>query len=133
MSSNLSCTVAAGLLALCLAGCGKDYDQKKLGKDSAQGRQVQAMVQTLRDGGEKGLTAAMAQQAAAGLSGSQTQALRLSLMELLRAGSVELERIDQFGPSVIRATFVLTTGGAKRSAALLLVEKEGQLRWAGRN
>lgn len=124
---------AVGLLAFCLAGCGKDYEQKKLGKDSAQGQQVRAMVQALRDGGEKGLAGVMAQQAAGGLSDSQIQALRASLMELLRAGSVELERIDRFGPEVYRATLVLSTGGASRSAAFLLVEKDGQLRWAGRN
>jgi len=133
MNSNLSRAAAAGLLALCACGCGKDYDQKKLGKDSPQAAQVRAKVQALRDGGEKGLPGAMARQAAGGLSDAQTQALRASLMELLRAETVELERMDQFGPSVIRATFVLSSGSAKHSAAFLLVEKDGQLRWAGRN
>jgi hypothetical protein len=121
------------LLALATAGCGKDYEQKKLGRDSPQGAQVRAMVQALRAGGEKGLDGALARQAAGNLSDPEKQALRAALMELLRAGSVELERIDQFGPRAYRATFILTAGGAPRPAAFLLVEKDGQLRWAGRN
>ena len=121
------------LLLAAMSGCGKEYEQKKLGKDSPEGQRVAAMVQAMRQAGEKGVDETLSKQAAGGLTDPQRQSLRAALMELIQAASVELDRFDQFGPQVYRATFRLSSGGASRTAAFLLVSQGAELRWAGRN
>ena len=125
--------IAILLLAAAAGGCSKDYEQKKLGKDSPEGQRVRAMVESLRQGGEKGLPDALARQSAGGLSQAQAEALQASLRELIQASSVEMERFDSFGPKVYRATFTITSAGNSRTAAFLLVAQGDELRWAGRN
>jgi hypothetical protein len=120
----------AAILLLLMTGCGKDYGQQKLGRDSPQGRQVAGMVQALRQAGEKGLDPVLSRQAVEGLSQAELQALRAGLIEIVRAKNVEFERLDKFGPQVYRATFMLEKDGAKQPAAMLLVDKDGLLRWA---
>jgi hypothetical protein len=131
--SDLERTLLAVFLLVGIAGCSKDYEQKKLGTDSPQAAQVRAMVQSLRQAGEKGLLDVMKQQSAGSLSEPQTESLQASLRELAAAESAELDRIDRFGPEVYRATFTLASAGKTRPVALLLVSKANQLRWAGRN
>jgi hypothetical protein len=125
--------IAVVLASVAGGGCSKGFEQKKLGKDSPQADQVRAMVQALRQAGEKGLSDLLPRQAAGELTDSQRQSLRASLMELIRADSVELDRIDRFGPEIYRVTFTLVAAGKSRPAALLLVVQGDQLRWAGRN
>jgi hypothetical protein len=119
--------------AIAMTGCSKDFEQKKLGKDSPEASRVRAMVDALRQGGEKGLAETMKTQAAGGLTGSQELALQASLRELIAADAVEVDKVDSFGPQVYRATLKLSTGGKTRAVALLLVATGDELRWAGRN
>ncbi len=116
-----------------VTGCSRDYEQKKLGKDSPEAQRVRTMVDALRQGGEQGLAAAMRAQAAGGLTGAQELALQASLRELIAADGVEVEKVDSFGPQVYRATLRVSAGGQTRAVALLLVVKGDEFRWAGRN
>lgn len=126
-------TAGLTLVAVAVSGCGRKYEHKRLEQDSAEAAEVREMVRVLRQAGKEGLPGVMSEQAAEGLNESQTRALRAALTELIEVDSVVLVRVDGFGPNIYRATFTLSSAGASRTAALLLVSRGGHLCWAGRN
>ena len=127
--------ILIGLVATAMlsAGCSGDYEQKQLGDDSPQAKQVRAMIASLRQAGLEGLDETMRRQAAEGLDRRQMAGLRATLAEIIAAEKVELHHLDRFGKSVCRARLDLAEGGQQRKVFVLLVESRGNLRWAGRN
>ncbi len=115
------------------AGCSRDYEQKQLGDDSPQAGQVRDMIASLRQGGLERLDETMRRQAAEGLSRQQQAGLRATLAEIIEAEKVELNRLDRFGKNVCRAALDLSEGPQQSKVFVLLVESQGDLRWAGRN
>jgi hypothetical protein len=131
--NSLIILVAAQVLPV-FAGCSKEYEHRKLGRDSPQAKQVRKMVQSLHEGGLERLGELMARQAAADLTGGQTRVLRGALERIVDADSVELEKIERFGKNVYRAVFRLDEkNGPATLAVLLVTAKAGTLRWAGPN
>ncbi|MDP7636789.1 MAG: hypothetical protein QF577_04480 [Phycisphaerae bacterium] len=131
--NSLIILVVAQMLPV-FAGCSKEYEHRKLGRDSPQAKQVRKMVQLLHEGGLERLDELMARQAAADLTGGQTRVLRGAMERIVDADTVELEKIERFGKNVYRAVFRLD--GKNRSATLavlLVTAKAGTLRWAGPN
>ncbi|MCD4699822.1 MAG: hypothetical protein K8R91_04535 [Phycisphaerae bacterium] len=124
-----------GLVAVVIfaAGCSGDYKQKQLGDDSPQAVQVRAMIASLRQAGLERLDETMRQQVAEGLNRRQKAGLRAMLTEIILVEKVKLHSLDRFGQSVCRATLELSEGGQQSKVFVLLVENQGNLRWAGRN
>ena len=91
------------------------------------------MLETLRRDGAANLDRSMSEQGVAGLDEGFASALRATLKELIDADTARLQDLDRFGENVYRATFLLTSGRQSRQVFILLVEKDGALRWAGRN
>ena len=120
-------------MAICLAGCSGPYRQKPLGPQSAQFRQVQAMLVELRRAGGDKLDETLARQGPNGLDEGRRAALRAVLDELARADSAELKQLDRFGDHVFRAAIALRRDSTDRTLYMLLVERDGQLLWAGPN
>ena len=133
MTRNSLLYLLGAAAAAVLPGCSEKYEQKDLGPDSPQGRQVRRMVDALRAGGTGNLDAAMAAQAVSGLDAAQSDAMRATLTELIQADAVQLVDLYLHGEKVYRASFRLTAGDQTRDLFMLLVETGGEIRWAGRN
>lgn len=116
-----------------VAGCSEDYEQKQLGDDSPRAVQVRAMIASLRQAGLEKLDETMRQQSASELDRRQRAGLRATLAEIIAADDVKLNSLDRFGQSVFRATLEVSEGGQQSNVFILLIESEGNLRWAGRN
>lgn len=133
MNNRLLLAVAA-IAALALTGCSKSYEHRRLDGDDPQVDQVRHLLQALREQDEEHLPGVVREQAAAGLTTAQEQALQAALSELAQAESVHLVRLDAFGDRVRRATFRRTNRGQSTDEAMLLIaDADGRLRWAGPN
>ncbi len=132
--AGLALLAAAAMLT---AGCGEEYAHRRMRKDSPRAAQVAEMLQRLRAGGAEGLEEAVRRDGAAGLEPKRREALLAALRQVVEADEAELERVDEFGRNVYRATIRLTAGGEQKTVAMLLVVPEGEsgerLCWAGRN
>lgn len=121
------------LIGLMLAGCSPEYGHKTVGPDSPEGRTVTAMLQELRRGGKAGVDHFIDRHGASSLTLQQRRGLRAALEYLATTtGALKLVELDRFGPRVFRAG-VRVSGPPAVTAALLLVESGGELRWAGPN
>jgi len=124
------------LLALAvglLAGCADRHEHERLDLDSPHARRVRQMVDAVREAGLDRLSELTDRDAAGGLTPGQSKALAAALAEVAAADTVELLRMDSFGPQVVRATLRLRRVGREQTVAFLLVETDAGLRWAGRN
>jgi len=119
------------LLAFAAGGCAKEYDRAELGEDSPRGREVRRMIEALRDADPAGRSERIDDQLAADLTDRQRQAARAALERIADADAAALQRIDTFGDRVYRAAIALTEGPDEATLTMLLVETDGQLRWAG--
>jgi len=121
------------LAAAVLAGCSDKYDRQGLGADSAQAAQVRRMIAALRNAGSDRAEDVMRRQMPAGLQSRRAEALKATLTRIVKADSVELAKIDRFGDKVYRASLKLTSADREQTIHVLLVQGEGELRWAGQN
>lgn len=131
ISSEVAVLVAAGLLMV--AGCRKEYGQEKLGPDSPVGRKVRAMIDAARRAGESKLDHTAARQVADKLTSVQSASAAAMLRDIVLAAKVELRKLDRFGENVYRASLRLTLPDEVKTVHALLVETDGELRWAGPN
>jgi hypothetical protein len=121
------------LMAASLAGCGDDYEHERLGPDSERFRGVSQMLSELRAAGEAGFDGMIDRHGAPNLPPQRRTALAAALRQLIEAEQAELIRMDAFGENVYRATFRLSIDGEERTTAMLLIETDDGLRWAGMN
>jgi hypothetical protein len=136
MTRTMIKTEAALLLAVALTGlaCSREYKHRRLETDSRETACIQRLLQGLRSAGEAGVDSALETDAASGLSDAQRRFLKGTLLELVRAESVELVRSDRFGEEFCRATFRLTSAKGSRDVSILFVDTGGgDLRWFQRN
>jgi len=134
MTSRITEAAVVAAALVLAGGCSKKYGHERLGTGSPEAAKVHKMLLDLREAGEKGLDETIRKDGADGLSQAQAKMLRATLLEMIRADAVELERMDRFGGSVWRAIFELTTReGSSTAAVLIVIPEDGRPRWAGRN
>ena len=134
MTSRTTSVALALAGALLPVGCSDKYAHERLDMDSPEAEKVRKMLTGLRDAGESGLDEIVRTQGAGGLSDAQAKMLRGTLLEIVKADSVELDQMDRFGKDVWRAIFKLTRGASTSTVPVLIViPNDGRPRWAGRN
>jgi len=116
-----------------VVGCGREYGHQQLAGDSPEAREVERLVEELRQAAPERRGELMRSQAADGLEENRFAALAAALRELADAEIVTVKRVDRYGEDVFQASFEWTTAEGKRRASLLLVRADGRLRWAGPN
>ena len=120
--------------AFAAAGCGKDYEQRRLDEQSPEFQRVATMLQDLRQAGQDGLDEHLDEHGAADLNAQRTEALRAVLRELQQAQTATLVQLDAFGPQTYRATIELRVDEEPKTVAVLLVApEEDTFYWAGMN
>ena len=124
------CFIATAAL---LSGCSKDYEHSQLGLDCAEAGQVREMVAALMAAGDQNLARTIADQSASDLTESQSRMLTAVLTQIASAQSVELTKIDRFGEDILRASLHLRGETGQRDIHMLLIARDGHLRWAGPN
>ena len=124
--------VALGLLAVGVAGCSRaPYRNTDLTPDSAEGREISEQLATLKNGGTAGVPAFM--RAHAAVDNERAAMLQWALGQLVTADTLELRRLDAFGPDIVRAVIAVKRGGAEQENTFLLVRKKNRLQWASPN
>lgn len=134
--SSANALVVSFILAIgMMAGCYGEYDPNALKLDSAYGKGVVEMVETLRKDGIDALEDSMLDQTAPGLSTAELSLLRNGLSRLVEAESAKLVTLDAFGGQVVRAGFevVPAEGEPAVRVYLLLTEIDKKLRWVKPN
>jgi hypothetical protein len=123
--------VAPALLTL-LAGCSTKYQHSDLSTDSPEGKKVAAMIEAVRKAKSDGLNSVILSNCAPGLNDREKESLKATLAEISAASGAELAAIDRFGDNVFRASIRLA-GPQESTIYVLLISKDDQLYWAGRN
>lgn len=122
------------LVPVALAGCGKDeYVRRDLDLQSKQAVEVRTLITALRAASASEVETQIAEHSASDLTADQIQALAAWLEQIRSAEGAELIAIDRFGDQVYRITIELQHDGAARPSYGLLVEVDGELKWAGPN
>jgi hypothetical protein len=122
------------VMPMALAGCGKDeYDHHDLDLQSKQAAEARTMLTALRAGSAGEIETQIAEHGASDLTDDQTQALAAWLEQIRSAEGAELIAIDRFGEQVYRVTIELQHDGTARPSYGLLVQVDGELKWAGPN
>lgn len=124
---------AAIVIASCLlAGCGgKTYAHKKINRNDAEFKQVEAMIDLLR----KSSNEASASQSVTDMPKDRLEMLNYSLQSINQANSVTLTDVDAFGPQIYRASMELESAekGKSTLTMLLLKTDDEKLLWLGPN
>jgi hypothetical protein len=115
-----------------LAGCSRaPYRNTDLTPDSAEGREINEQLATLKNGGAAGVPAFM--RAHAAVDNERAAMLQWALGQLVTADALELRSVDAFGPDIVRAVIAVKRGGAEQENTFLLVRKDHRLQWASPN
>ena len=128
-----SLLVAAVITLSSFPGCSKQYERERLDNQSQRMEEFRAMLASLRSSDGEALKHCIERQMAGQLTDRQKQALEATLGEIAAAEQVHIRHLDRFGEKVYRASLELVTGRERRTVPVLLVEADGELRWAGRN
>jgi hypothetical protein len=119
------------IAAVAAAGCSKEYERKEVAPEELA--HVRQMLQDLRKAPEGKLQEALKAQAAEGLDELQRKALSMTMGDVVKAKTAELESMDQFGDRVVRALIRVEDDQGAHTVCFLLLRESGTLRWAGRN
>jgi len=112
-----------------LVGCGGEYEHRRLDRDSAEYRTIEAMAEALWSADESSLDDLIAGHLSPGLPDAQKKALSDGLKEFAASERIEMVKLDRFG-SRLRASFKVTREGKTTTLGLMAIPvDDGQFRW----